>query len=650
MGSEACEAQNPQCRILTFRPTMEEFADFNKYIAHMESQGAHRAGLAKVVPPEAWRARHSYEHVGDLLIPVPLQQEVLGKAGVFTQYSRRRSAMTVREYRRLATSAKYQAPRHVDSEDLERQYWRTRAFGAPIYGADVSGSLFAVGTEHWNLGHLGSALDLLERDCGLVIQGVNTPYLYFGMWKATFAWHTEDMDLYSINYLHFGEPKTWYAVPPEHGQRLERLARQLFPGSARGCAAFLRHKAVLMSPTVLRDNGIPFSRVTQEAGEFVVTFPYGYHAGFNHGFNCAEATNFATPRWVDYGKAASQCSCGEARVSFPMDAFVRVLQPERYELWKGAQGGKAVDLEEPAHPRKRELTARGRGPRSRRPSLGGRQLLSGETRGLVCRVATGVGSMQDTHTSNLPGLCESASVQPWAAVTNSREGPGHIPALSPDGIEGDLNPSRDSQGLGSPLREEAQLSTVPAPPVAKRGRGRPRKLKAQVPPVLIPPSGRRGRGRPRKLQAQGPPVVAQAEGFVLVAGTEHQALGPQDPPVSMLGTLMEVPASENPGPQKSAQALGCCSPDLPPLGSPLNDDSPMDSDTGSLSLDSTAGNLPVVTSLTAPDVSMPLSTVSRDGACVCVPPGNLDEGMRSEHSYSKVLEAVHVDSVSLPAL
>ncbi|KAJ8791483.1 hypothetical protein J1605_020652 [Eschrichtius robustus] len=115
------------------------------------------------------------------------------------------------------------------------------------------------------------------------------------------------MDLYSINYLHFGEPKTWYAVPPEHGRRLERLARELFPGSARGCEAFLRHKVALISPTVLKDNGIPFDRVTQEAGEFIVTFPYGYHSGFNHGFNCAEAINFApptpaAPRWIDYGK------------------------------------------------------------------------------------------------------------------------------------------------------------------------------------------------------------------------------------------------------------------------------------------------------------------------------------------------------------
>lgn len=41
-------AKNASCKIMTFRPTMEEFKDFAKYIVYMESQGAHRAGLAKV--------------------------------------------------------------------------------------------------------------------------------------------------------------------------------------------------------------------------------------------------------------------------------------------------------------------------------------------------------------------------------------------------------------------------------------------------------------------------------------------------------------------------------------------------------------------------------------------------------------------------
>lgn len=49
-------------------------------------------------------------------------------------------------------------------------------------------------------------------------------------------------------------------------------------------------------------------QITQEAGEFMITFPYGYHCGFNNGFNCAESTNFASERWIDYGKRAQVVS------------------------------------------------------------------------------------------------------------------------------------------------------------------------------------------------------------------------------------------------------------------------------------------------------------------------------------------------------
>lgn len=41
-------SKNHTPRIMVFRPTWEEFKDFSKYIAYMESQGAHKAGVAKV--------------------------------------------------------------------------------------------------------------------------------------------------------------------------------------------------------------------------------------------------------------------------------------------------------------------------------------------------------------------------------------------------------------------------------------------------------------------------------------------------------------------------------------------------------------------------------------------------------------------------
>uniref|UniRef100_A0A671SP39 [histone H3]-trimethyl-L-lysine(9) demethylase n=1 Tax=Sinocyclocheilus anshuiensis TaxID=1608454 RepID=A0A671SP39_9TELE len=340
-------SQSPATRIMTFHPTREEFKDFNRYIVYMESQGAHRAGMAKVVPPKDWKPRRTYDDIDDLVIPAPIQQVVTGQSGLFTQYNIQKKPMTVREFRKTANTDKFCNPRYADFDELERKYWKNLTFNPPLYGADVSGTLYEPDVTEWNIGRLNTILDMVERESGITIKGVNTPYLYFGMWKSTFAWHTEDMDLYSINYLHFGEPKSWYIVPPEHGKRLERLAKGFFPGSAQSCEAFLRHKMTLISPSILRKYGIPFEKVTQEAGQFIVTFPYGYHAGFNHGFNCAESTNFATQRWIDYGKLATLCSCRKDIVKISMDVFVRKFQPERYKLWKAGKDSAPIDHSKP---------------------------------------------------------------------------------------------------------------------------------------------------------------------------------------------------------------------------------------------------------------------------------------------------------------
>jgi [histone H3]-trimethyl-L-lysine9/36 demethylase len=103
--------------------------------------------------------------------------------------------MNVSDYRDLANSRNYATPPHRSYDDLERIYWESITNHAGIYGADVCGSITDADVEHWNFNHLGSILDCVGEDYNMSIDGVNTAYLYFGMWKTTFAWHTEDMDL-----------------------------------------------------------------------------------------------------------------------------------------------------------------------------------------------------------------------------------------------------------------------------------------------------------------------------------------------------------------------------------------------------------------------------------------------------------------------
>ncbi|KAI9831229.1 MAG: hypothetical protein M1819_005157 [Sarea resinae] len=207
--------------------------------------------------------------------------------------------------------------------ELEAAYWKSVTFNKPIYGADMPGSLFDENTTSWNVAHLENLLDVL----GQKIPGVNTTYLYLGMWKASFAWHLEDVDLYSINYIHFGAPKQWYSISQADARRFEAAMKSkipdpdsifrsslkllgIWPNDAKNCSQFLRHKTYLISPALLQSQfNIKVNRLVHNEGEFVITYPYGYHSGYNLGYNCAESVNFATESWLEYGRIAKKCDC-----------------------------------------------------------------------------------------------------------------------------------------------------------------------------------------------------------------------------------------------------------------------------------------------------------------------------------------------------
>ncbi|TMS09930.1 Lysine-specific demethylase 4A [Larimichthys crocea] len=83
MASDTASQNHGSKGIMTFYPTMEEFKNFSRYMAYVESQGAHKAGLAKIVPPKEWKPRGNYDDIDDLVIPAPIQQVVTGQSGPF---------------------------------------------------------------------------------------------------------------------------------------------------------------------------------------------------------------------------------------------------------------------------------------------------------------------------------------------------------------------------------------------------------------------------------------------------------------------------------------------------------------------------------------------------------------------------------------
>ncbi|CAB9515133.1 specific demethylase 4A [Seminavis robusta] len=218
-----------------------------------------------------------------------------------------------------------EATKEPSIEELERKFWKRLGPTMPpaTYGADMEGSLFGEDPANgWNLSRLDSFLQLL----GPYLPGVTSPYLYMGMWASVFAVHTEDMNLLSINYLHAGAPKVWYAVAPgTEAKRLEALSEHYFSHAYNDCRQFLRHKRCLLSPMILKKAGIKFTMQVQYPGDAMITMPGGYHFGFNTGFNVAEATNFGVPEWVPFGHEARICNCRPDSVRIDMFRLEKLL-------------------------------------------------------------------------------------------------------------------------------------------------------------------------------------------------------------------------------------------------------------------------------------------------------------------------------------
>ncbi|KAG4906172.1 hypothetical protein JHK84_054678 [Glycine max] len=240
-------------------------------------------------------------------------------------FSLRGRKYTYHEFEDLADKAffsRFHSSGGLPSSYAEKEFWHEMGSGereTVEYGVNVEGSAFScdpndrLGTSKWNLKNFSrlpqSLLRLVDRE----IPGITDPMLYIGMLFSMFAWHVEDHYLYSINYHHSGANKTWYGVPGYAASQFEKTVLQhvysnkiLTKHGDDGAFKFLAQKTTMFPPNVMLQHDVAVYKAVQKPGEFIITFPRAYHAGFSHGFNCGEAVNFANGDWFQLGAAASR--------------------------------------------------------------------------------------------------------------------------------------------------------------------------------------------------------------------------------------------------------------------------------------------------------------------------------------------------------
>ncbi len=57
----------------------------------------------------------------------------------------------------------------------------------------------------------------------------------------------------------------------------------------------------MIYPGYLHQQKVKVYKTLQMPGEFILTFPGSYHAGFSTGINIGEAVNFVSRSWFDFG-------------------------------------------------------------------------------------------------------------------------------------------------------------------------------------------------------------------------------------------------------------------------------------------------------------------------------------------------------------
>ncbi|XP_072536471.1 protein Jumonji [Salminus brasiliensis] len=207
--------------------------------------------------------------------------------------------------------------REPDTAQIEQEYWRLvegKECHVAVHCGRVDtkthGSGFPVGksepfSKHgWNLSVLSNNSGSILRHLGAV-PGVTIPWLNIGMVFSTSCWSRDQNSLPYIDYLHTGADCVWYCIPAEEKSKLDKVVHTLLQANGTPGLEMLE-KNIMISPEVLRREGVKVHRTVQRSGQFMVCFPGTFVSKVCCGYSVSETVHFATPEWMKLGYEAAK--------------------------------------------------------------------------------------------------------------------------------------------------------------------------------------------------------------------------------------------------------------------------------------------------------------------------------------------------------
>ncbi|KAG5011411.1 hypothetical protein JHK86_023672 [Glycine max] len=228
-----------------FHPTEEEFKDTLKYIASIRSK-AEPYGICRIVPPTCWKSPCSLEkknlwEKSEFVAQIQRidghqvqnAQETTASARGNTKTKRKGDVKVALDSQLGIETPAFQIPRMLKNVTV----LRINTLEAGVFSSGFSTLSDPVEActypeylkSGWNMNNIlslsGSLLCFESSEASRNF----APKIHVGMCFSPLNWKVEEHHLYSLSYMHLGEPKVWYGIPGRFAANFETIWKKYLP-------------------------------------------------------------------------------------------------------------------------------------------------------------------------------------------------------------------------------------------------------------------------------------------------------------------------------------------------------------------------------------------------------------------------------------